>query len=433
NSILSLTNVAVTASGSYRAKISNSAGSATSTNAVLTVNRVQSSDVLTPLWKLAPGDRAYINTDGTQRGIAYNPATGNVLLVSRTGGNKIYVLDGKTGAELRQLNVDPAVVSGGTFAVNMIGVANDGVVYAANLVTDSSTAQFAIYRWETDSASAAPVVAYRDDPSGASTDAASRRFGDSFDVRGSGPNTQLLAGTRNGKNAALFTTTDGSNFTSTVLNTDAAAGDFGLGIAFGAGNSFWGTAISRPLRLIDFDLAAGTGTTRVTLGVNDVPVSASAIGVDPTNNLLAAVAVENPDNLRLYNVASLPNPPSMVDQELFPTDNANANATGSVDFGGGRLYAMNSNNGLMAFTVNPGAIGPAQPAALSAPARQVGGAFQFTLSGSASAPYVIEATQDFKTWLPISTNTIAASGTIQITDSNATTQATRFYRAVLQR
>jgi len=429
NSILTLTNVSVASSGNYRVKVSNSAGSAASTNAVLTVNRVAQSEVLTPLWKLAPGDRPYINTDGTQRGIAYNPATGNALLVSRTGGNKIYVLDGKTGAELRQLNIDTAVVSGGTFAVNMIGVANDGAVYAANLVTDSSTAAFAIYRWENDSATAVPVLAYRDDPSGGSADAASRRFGDSFDVRGSGANTQLLAGTRNGKNAALFTSTDGITFTSTVINTDATAGDFGLGVAFGAGNSFWGTAINRPLRLIDFDLAAGTGTTRVTLGANDVPLGVSTIGVDAANTLLAAIAVENPDNLRLYHLASLPNPPAMVDQELFPTDNANANATGSVDFGGGRLYVMNSNNGLLAFTVNPGAIAPAQRPALSAPSRQPGGAFQFTLSGTAAASYVIEATQDFRTWLPISTNTVGAAGTAQVTDASAPAQAFRFYRA----
>lgn len=433
NSILSLTNVQLAASGNYRVKVSNPSGSVTSTNAVLTVNAVLRSGVLTPLWKLAPGDRPYLNTDGTQRGIAFSPTTGNVLLVSRTGGNKIYVLDGKTGAELRQLNVDPTVVSGGTFVVNMIGVANDGVVYAANLVTDSSTAQFAIYRWENDSAGAVPSVVYQDDPSGGSTDATNRRFGDSFDVRGSGPNTQLLAGSRNGKNVAVFTTTDGSNFTSTVINTDAAAGDFGLGVAFGAGNSFWGTAISRPVRLVDFDLAAGTGATRATFGANDVPLGVSTIGFDPANNLLAGVAVENPDNLRLYNVANLANSPTLVAQELFPADNTNGNATGSVDFGGGRLYAMNSNNGLMAFAVNPAGGASAKAAALSAASRQANGVFQFTLSGTASASYVVEATQDFKTWLPVSTNTVSASGTTQVTDASAASQTARFYRAVVKR
>jgi hypothetical protein len=433
NSVLTLTNVQVAASGNYQVKVGNAAGAVTSTNAVLTVSPPLSSGKLTPLWNVAPGARPYMNTDGTQRGVAYNPATGNVLLVSRTGGNKIYVLDGKTGAELRQLTVDPAVVSGGTFAVSMIGVADDGAVYAANLVTDSSTAQFAIYRWENDSASAGPAVAYQGDPSGGSADTANRRFGDSFEVRGSGRSTQLLAGSRNGRNAAIFTTGDGSNFTSTAINTDAAAGDFGLGVAFGAGNSFWGTAPGRPVRLIDFDLAAGTGTTRMTLGASDVPLSVVTIGVDAANNLLAAVAVESPDNLRLYDIAGLPNPPALLDQTLFPIDNANANGTGSVDFGGGRLFAMNSNNGLMAFAVTIGAAAPARQPTLSAPSRQSNGAFLFTLAGTASASYVVEATQDFKTWLPVSTNTVSAGGAVQVMDSGAVGQTGRFYRAVIRR
>lgn len=431
NSTLLLTNVQLSASGNYRVQVSNPGGSVTSTNAVLTVN--VRTDVLGPLWKLAPGDRPYVNTDGSQRGLAYNPATGTVLLVSRTGGNKIYVLDGKTGAELRQLNVDPSVVSGGTFAVNMIGVADDGVVYAANLVTDSSAAAFAIYRWENDSAGATPAVAFTGDPSGGDADTANRRFGDSFDVRGSGRNTQILAASRNGKTAVIFTTTDGANFTSSVITTDAAAGDFGLGVAFGVGNSFWGTASGRPLRLIDFDLAAGTGATRHTLGAAALPVAVTTIAVDPANNLLAGIAVETPDSLRLYRVADLPNPPTLVEQELFPTDNPNANGTGSADFGGGRLYALNSNNGLLAFTVNTAPTGTVIPAALRSPARQPSGTFQFTLAGSAGASYVVEFTSDFKAWLPVSTNTAGAGGTVQISDPSASAASARFYRAVIKR
>ena len=35
----------------------------------------------------------------------------------------------------------------------------------------------------------------------------------------------------------------------------------------------------------------------------------------------------------------------------FPLDLANANAVGSVDFGNGRVYALDANNGIIAFTV----------------------------------------------------------------------------------
>ena len=40
--------------------------------------------------------------------------------------------------------------------------------------------------------------------------------------------------------------------------------------------------------------------------------------------------------------------PFLVDQELFATDNANLNGTGAIDFGGGNVYALDSNNGIMA-------------------------------------------------------------------------------------
>jgi hypothetical protein len=433
NAALSITNLQSAAAGSYRAIVSNAAGSATSADAVLTVNRRV--NILTPLWQLAPGDRPYINTDGTQRGIASNPLTGNLLLISRTGGTNIYVLDGATGKELRKLNVDPAIVSGGTFAVNMIGVADDGAVYACNLVTDSGPGQFSVYRWQNDSADTVPTVAFLGDPSVGNTDATNRRFGDSFDVRGTGANTQILLASRAGKLASLLATTDGLNFTATAINTDVGAGAIGLGVAFGAGNSFWGTAFGSTLRLIDFDVAAGTGTTRHNFGASDIPIAVSALAVDPAHNLLVGVALETPDNLRLYDTTDLTAAPVLVDQALFPTDNANVNGTGSADFGarGERLYAIDSNNGIVAYQVRTIVVEPPIQAILSAPSRLATGAFEFSLRGTVGASYVIQATADFTTWNALSTNLISAPGTIRITDAAAATESKRFYRAMLAR
>lgn len=352
-SSLSITNPQVSNAGNYSVAITNTIGSAISSNAVLTVELLVQSDALTELWRIAPGDRPYVNTDGTQRGIAFNPATTNVLLVSRTGGTNVYVLDGNTGAEKHRLtvHVDPPVISGGTFALSMIGAADDGVVYAANLTTDSGTVQLAVYRWENDSSNAIPTVAYLGDPRNGNADPINRRFGDSFAVRGSGVNTQVLLGSRDGTVAAVLTTLDGLSFTATTINSDATAGDFGLGVTFGAGNSFWGKTIGRPLRLIDFDLAAGTGTTRFSFPANLFRSEVSPIGVNSASNWLAAVAIEIPDNLRLYDISSLANLPVLIDQRLFPADNENVNGTGSVSFIRDRLYAVDSNSGVLAYTV----------------------------------------------------------------------------------
>ena len=77
--------------------------------------------------------------------------------------------------------------------------------------------------------------------------------------------------------------------------------------------------------------------------------------------LLASISIENPDNLRLYTTFNLANPPVLVDQEIFPSDNANDNFAGALDFGGGKLFALDSNNGLLAMTIGnitppPGAL-----------------------------------------------------------------------------
>lgn len=90
-------------------------------------------DELGPLWQLAPDARTYVTSANyTERGLAFNPATTNVLVVSRAGGLNVVVLDASTGAELRTLNVDG--IAGGTFALSMIGVSDDGVVYGANQI-----------------------------------------------------------------------------------------------------------------------------------------------------------------------------------------------------------------------------------------------------------------------------------------------------------
>ena len=102
------------------------------------------------------------------------------------------------------------------------------MVYACNLTVDSTNAPagnngpFRLYRWANESA--APTVAYLGDPSNTDTNANHRRFGDSLAVRGSGANTELLAGTRAGKVVARFSTADGLSFQHQKLDAPELAG-----------------------------------------------------------------------------------------------------------------------------------------------------------------------------------------------------------------
>ncbi len=85
---------------------------------------------------IAPGDRSYLTTDDKQRGLAYNPTTGHLLLVNRSGGLSVNILDGSTGDDLVALDLGTGVIAGGTFDGDMIGVGTDGAIYMANLTTD---------------------------------------------------------------------------------------------------------------------------------------------------------------------------------------------------------------------------------------------------------------------------------------------------------
>lgn len=64
---------------------------------------------------LRPGDRTYLTADGNfrQRGMAYNPLTGHLLVVNSdpSNGPAVRVLNGTTGADLGQLDMSSLVPS----------------------------------------------------------------------------------------------------------------------------------------------------------------------------------------------------------------------------------------------------------------------------------------------------------------------------------
>jgi len=353
---LSIVPASTNQAGAYRVVITNSLGSITSLVANVTVNPLVRSGAMTLLWSNAPGSRPYLTTDNTQRGLTFNPDSAHLLVVSRTPAPAVYVLDVDSGADLGQLGL--VGVTGGTFPVNKISASDGGPVFLANLAQLGQ--DFRIYRWALEIFGDSPVLVYAGNPTGSATN----RWGDTFDARGAGNDIQLLAGTRASNVFAIFTTTDGGeSFTAHPITVSGAgANAFGLGLAFGAGNTVWAKGDgSTPLRLVEFDLGAGSGTVLRSYSSAQYPATALPLAVKPDANLLASISIENPDNLRLYTTFDLANPPVLIDQELFPTDNANDNNAGALDFGGGYLYALDSNNGLIAMSIGtitqpPGAI-----------------------------------------------------------------------------
>lgn len=328
------------------------------------------------------GNYKYLGIDNLERGLAYNPVTGNLLLLSRLGDPNVEkglrILDGMTGADKGFVDFNSTIVNGGTFTRNMIGVADDGAIYMANLTTNTDSSPFKIYRWDSET-DAEPSLVYSGAP------LAGARMGDTFDVIGSGSDTRIVAGYGNnpsvaGNNGfAIFDTLDGGlSFSAThvsIPGSETNAGDFRLGITFmdddtvlGRGD---GAVSGDATRVVDVSGGTGTlagnimtdGTTLRLLDfavVDGRPLLAVQEASADTTSAAARARVfiydltDTSGEVGDYKIAER----SALPEGVIQT--ANINATGQVKFGAinGRtaiVYGMSTNNGIQAFelTLDP--------------------------------------------------------------------------------
>jgi hypothetical protein len=356
NATLVVTNVQGSNQGYYSLVVSNGAGVATSTEAQLKLQLAPvAPNTLTQVWAILPDERIYITpgvpTDSQrnnlERGMAYNPLTDHVLVVARETSpilKGVYVLDAKTGVEVGQLDVTG--IEGGTIVLIKIGVADDGAIYAANFGSYNPTGtQTTIYRWENESA--APTIAFKGNPTPGGPN---EQFGKNIAVRGSGTNTQILMETRR-QVLALFTTTNGVDFASTVLQSTAPTDAFSVGLAFGPGNTFFGKAVNGALYHMAFDPAAGTAT--ILHAYPEAGVNLAGIAVNTNSTLLAGISVQSgPDAVELYDLSDTGGMLQLLDTELFTSDNANTGYSGNAAFGkDNMLFALDTNNGLVAYRI----------------------------------------------------------------------------------
>jgi hypothetical protein len=305
-----------------------------------------------------------LDTGNNQRGMACDPVSGNVVLVdTHTGGGggslsgAIYIVDGIYGTNITTLNTNGMVYAGGGYADAAAGVADDGVVYVADQVNNSATTAFIIYRWDSVTSTAPPLMCF------SNTIIPGQRYGISFDIRGAGADTQIIIGSQSqtgssGTNVVIFTTADGTNFSANVLSTGVSSPNFNDGIAFGLGNTFWAKRVGAPLRLMTFNLATLSATTVQSFDSSVFVGSANLgpIAVDNVNHLLAAIDVvtgaTGPEHVRLYDISVTNAPPVLLDLKDYVPNNVNATApAGYLDFGGGRLYSHVINNGMATFSV----------------------------------------------------------------------------------
>jgi hypothetical protein len=447
NSTLTLSNVTAGQSGNYTVSVQNSVATSVSSNAVVTIVPLDNTMQMTNIWNILPGDTNHFyitTTGGGERGLAYNPLTTNLLVLAHVPTNNLVALDPATGNQKYLMNVSASGMATTAAGINMVGVADDGKVYAGNVVADasSSSTPYQLWQWADDGSNTVAVQLFGGDP-GYNTPAAGLRWGDNIAVRGAGPNTQILIAPgvdANGlsTNVVLLTTPDGTTFNPIVIGVSGVTAGFAQnGLCFGPGtNTFWAKTKGQQLYLVQFDLTAQTGSVAFVYGpTNNVPSTFQFISTDPTQKWLAgvmSVASGLPDNVRLYDVSKLTNDPVLADQELNPTSGANGFnnglGVGSSAFGGNYLFTLDNPNGVRAFLINTNTGGGLAPFAVTSIAAPAGSAIVLSWSSVPGHSYQVQAKTSLldAEWSNVGPAITATDVTTSATNSLA--GPTQFYR-----
>jgi hypothetical protein len=423
---LTLSNVTLAMAGNYSLFVSNAFGYSTSSNSVLTVTPVLRTGELTNLWTLLPGAAPYVTTGSTERGMTYDAFTTNLILVSRALGendSNLVVLDPLSGELQNYMQVTgvPADVAGTSLGLSMVGVAADGAVYVGSLTVAASSTSYYLYRWADDTTNSTPTVVFEGDP--ASSVQANLRWGDNLAVRGAGTNTQILLAPASGTNVVMLQTADGMNFQTEIAPVVIAvsgvpSGFAELGLAFGPGtNTFWAKSYNNDLYLVQFNLNAATGAVVATCSL---PTTIGVIGANNTLNMVAGLSIATDDNVELFNVANLTASPPLLDEELFPDKNGNGpvGGTGAITFGqigtNNWVFALDTENGIMAFQINTNVAVPAEVTTQPASQTLLEGASEvtFTAGYSGTSPVYLQ-------WRFDGTNIVGATN-YSLTISNLT-------------
>jgi hypothetical protein len=390
--------------------------------------------------------------DGGNRGMTYNPVSNLVYVAYRAGGVAnvpVVAYNGNTGAVVTNL------AGSAGLQLDQLGCADDGVVYGTSLYT-SVAAGNKIYSWANATAPIATnYVAVGGDAYVSVL--AGKRVGDSLAVRGSGVNTLIIAGVQNFALWVIWSTTDGTNFTPTVL-TNTTSGIFPSvqGISFFTNNTFivkGGTGGDAYVIQYPTNFASLTSPVATTVvghaQLTGIASGQADLSFNAGSGLLATVSQNSGSGsgVALFNAANFPTSSTLLTSTNFPAPVLNGNQTGDVALGGtgktNLLFALTSNNGLHAYTINftPAVIAPTitvPPVGATVYAFTNSYVFSVTATGTqpfkyqwqynsvsnlATAANIANATNASLTNIPVTTNLAGWYNVIVSNSSGAVTSA----------
>ncbi len=315
---------------------------------LLSVNFVFAGPELTTVWEKSATQGTlplWFDTKDFTRGFSYGVVNNQerLYVVSRNGGNFIYILNPATGDSVGKL--DNTGITGGTYFVSDVGVSTDGIIFVCNLALNTT---FKVYKWTDETA--VPVEALTFDATG-------KRLGDKITVTGAAADNSLIIWVASVTSNELvkFTTTDnGATFTPEIITIGVMGGSASVGPL--ANGDFYYNAVGQNPKKFN-----ATGTLLGTIPGSVVATGSNAIRFLTTlgkdDYFVTFQYGAGNENARVVRAVA-----DAVDQaanySLTPTlgTNKNANGAGDVsikDNGDGTftIFVLSTNNGLGAYKI----------------------------------------------------------------------------------
>jgi hypothetical protein len=333
----------------------------------LVLPRVSEGATLVALPTFGGGDGTLVPADygggtgNTERQMAFNPATGNLALVSRQTANRVDIINGTTGASVKTMTAPTGGYTSAVLNITGVGISQDGQIFTSNLADGSNTVNAAnrvlsVYRWSGETST---------DPAAVSTYTLTTgiRLGDAMDAYGTGASASVMLGVQDTAAGTVHPGDDGfaivNPFTSESLTLmDATSGSassaFRLTSAFVDGDTAIGSQ-NGVTRVAEFSAGAitsiaavsGPATTErhvdvVTIG--GVQYLATLASFDATVRNRVSIWELNGTTATLLTQANL----------LGVGTVTNPNGTGDIEWGNvtgdsATLYALTTNHGIQAF------------------------------------------------------------------------------------
>lgn len=298
-----------------------------------------------PDWMVFADEKRWFKPDNVTRGMTFNPATGNLIVTSRTGTPNMIVVNSANGDSIRAMDMTTVVNTNSTFPINLPVATEDGQIFAVNLAISGNTLR--IYRWANETA---PVQTVFQGELGA------KRYGDSFGLRGSGNDVTLyFSGDGNDEIARMKW--DGQKITEIKpLNVPAGLGRRGISPVPGTDLVWLSGYGSATVPVKKSLLNETTNTIVAEFGDDQAPSNTFGVSTYFESNSRKYLVI-GPNQGSIFHLINVTDPSKVSLVKTFGPFNsqANANATGGIAYDAKtrRLFLMASNNAYGSFVLSP--------------------------------------------------------------------------------